>query len=115
MERPPMRKINGKLFLGLLIGSAVLTGTVFGVHHFQTPRIARALLWQARHAEDQGDPVRTARYLQRYLEFRPHDDAEKIHLARVWAGDAFAGQGKVRDKAVHLLDEVLAKDGNQPE
>jgi Tfp pilus assembly protein PilF len=110
-----MRKINAKLFLGLLIGTAVLTGTVFAVHHFQTPRIARALLWQARHAEEQGDAVRTARYLQRYLEFNPHDDTERSHLAQVWAGDAFAGRVRVRVQAVRLLDEVLAHNGNQPE
>src|SRR5262245_59896980 len=47
-----MRKINGKLFLTLLIGVVVLTGGVFAVHHFQYQRIARALLFQARRADE---------------------------------------------------------------
>ena len=72
-----MRKINGKLFLGLLIGVAVSAGAVFGVHHFQYQRIGQALLWQARHAEEHKDLPKMALYLQRYLEFNPHDDEQK--------------------------------------
>jgi tetratricopeptide (TPR) repeat protein len=109
-----MRKINAKLFLGLLIGAAVLTGTVFATHHFQYQRVARAVLWQARRAQEQGQAEREARYLMRYLEFNPRDDAEKARLARVWAGDAFAGQPRVRTKAMRLLDEVL-KNEDRPD
>ncbi len=76
-----MRKINAKLFLGLLIAGVLCTGAVFGVHHFQYQRIADSLLWQARRAEEQGDVKRQARYLQRYLEFNPKDLTEKARLA----------------------------------
>jgi tetratricopeptide (TPR) repeat protein len=102
-----MRKINGKLFLGLLLGTVVLTGSVFAVHHFQYQRIARALLWQARRAEEQGQPRRAAQYLQRYLEFNPRDNDEKANLARTWAGDEFAGNVRARRGALSLMDEVL--------
>jgi tetratricopeptide (TPR) repeat protein len=110
-----MRKINAKLLLGLLIGSLVCTGAVFGVHHFQYRRIADSLLWQARRAEEQGQVKRQAKYLQRYLEFNPKDLAEKAHLAQLWAGDAFAGSNRERLKAVNLLDQVLTRGEDRPE
>jgi tetratricopeptide (TPR) repeat protein len=110
-----MRKINGKLFLGLLLGTALLAGAVFAVHAFQYQRIARALLWQARRAEEQGQVERMTRYLSRYLEFNPRDDVEKAHLATAWAGDGFANAPRVRLRAVRLLDEVLTRDGNRPD
>src|SRR5262249_17630633 len=96
MGRLLMRKINGKVFLGLLLGTLVLSGTVFAVHHFQRGRIARALLWQARRAEEQGQTQRMTRYLQRYLEFNPADREEKARLARAWAGEAFSGSARQR-------------------
>jgi tetratricopeptide (TPR) repeat protein len=102
-----MRKINGKLFLALLIGSAVLAGAVFGIHLIQYQRIAQALLWQARRAEEQKQIDRTALFLSRYLEFNPRDDSEKAHLATLWAGEAFAQSPRARYRAVRLLDEVL--------
>src|SRR5262249_36584950 len=102
-----MRKINGKLFLALLVGTAALAAGVFAVHAFQYRRIARALLFQARRAEEAGQVVRMAQYLQRYLEFNPRDHAEKARLGRAWAGDTFAGQPRVRARAASLLDEVL--------
>ena len=77
MERLLMRKFNAKLFLAMLIGTVVTTGAVFGVHHFQYGRIADSLLWQARRAEEQGQVKRQARYLKRYLEFKPKDLGEK--------------------------------------
>ena len=110
-----MRKINGKLLLGLLLGTLVLTGSVFGVHHFQYQRIAAALLWQAGRADEQGQAERQAMYLRRYLEFNPQDDAAKEKLARTWAREEFEGRPKVRARAVRLLDEVLNRDGNRPE
>jgi tetratricopeptide (TPR) repeat protein len=108
-----MRKINGKLFLGLLVGTAVLAGAVFAIHVVQYQRIAQALLWQARRAEEQGQVERMARYLSRYLEFSPRDDLEKAHLAVVWSGEAFANAPRLRYRAVRLLDDVLAHDASR--
>ncbi|MFO0930463.1 MAG: hypothetical protein U0736_26120, partial [Gemmataceae bacterium] len=107
-----MRRINGKLFLALLLGSVTLTAGVFLVHYFQYHRIGRALLYQARRAEEQGQPARAARYMARYLEFNPGDLAEKANLARTWAGDAFPPNAKVRLESVRLMDEVLLNEDN---
>ncbi len=110
-----MRKFNAKLFLAMLIGTVVTTGAVFGVHHFQYGRIADSLLWQARRAEEQGQVKRQARYLKRYLEFKPKDLGEKAHLAKLWSSDAFTGAIRERRSAVRLLDEVLMRGDDSPE
>jgi tetratricopeptide (TPR) repeat protein len=105
-----MRKINGKFFLVLLVGTAVVAGAVFGIHLVQYQRIAQALLWQARHAEEQHQLERTGLFLSRYLEFNPRDDAEKARLASLWASDAFAEHLRARFRAVRLLDDVLIRE-----
>jgi len=110
-----MRRINTKLLLGLLLGSLVATGTVFGIHHFQYGRIADSLLWQARRAEEQGQIRRQARYLQRYLEFNPKDREAKAQLAKLWTSEEFADSLRERLKAVRLLDDVLTQGDDQPQ
>jgi tetratricopeptide (TPR) repeat protein len=109
-----MRTINGKFFLALLIGTTLSGGAVYAVHYFQYERISRALLWQAHHAEEQGDTPRHVEYLQRYLEFRPRDQEEKINLARAWTSDAFSANPRARARAVQFLDEILAQE-DRPE
>ncbi len=85
-----MRKLNVKWFLALVIGTAVVAGSVCALHAFQYQRIAAALLWQARRAEEAGkiDPMR--HYLERYLEFAPQDVEETAHLGQALAGEHFA-------------------------
>src|SRR5262249_19169438 len=107
-----MRTINGKFLLALLVITTVLTGTVFAVDHLPYAPLAQRVLRQAHRAEEQGQPDRVARYLQRYLEFIPRDHAAKERLARLWAGDAFAANHKARVGAVRLLDEVVNYQDN---
>jgi tetratricopeptide (TPR) repeat protein len=109
-----VRKLNAKLLLGLLLGSLLGTGAVFAIHHFQYGRIAESLLWQARHAEEQGKVRQQARYLQHYLEFNRHDLDAKARLAVLWAGDEFADSPRERVKAVRLLDDVLSQGDEKP-
>lgn len=108
-----MRKINGKLLVGLLVGTALLAGALTAAHFIQYQRIAQALLWQARRAEEQGQVERMTRYLSRYLEFNPRDDVEKAHLGSLWASDAFANAPRLRYRAIRLLDEVLTHDAGR--
>ena len=86
-----------------------------GVHYLQDQRIGRALLFQAKRAEEQGQTERMAIYLQRYLEFAPHDTAEKARLGQIWTSDFFASSPRTRLKGVDLLTQVLIQEPNQPE
>jgi tetratricopeptide (TPR) repeat protein len=98
------------LLFALMAALVLVTGTAFAIHYFQKPRIARALLFQAKHAEEQGQTEVMVRFLRRYLEFQPRDFDEKAHLAKTLAGDHYAGNRRRRAEAVRLLDEVVTHD-----
>ena len=102
-----MRKLNVKLFLVLVAAATVAAGGVWALHTFQYQRIAAALLWQARHAEQDQKFDQTARYLQRYLEFAPHDVEQAAHLGATLAGDHFAGSTAARRQAYYVLNKVV--------
>jgi Tfp pilus assembly protein PilF len=105
-----MRKINGKAFLLLLIGTVLAAGGFWGLYVYQQGRIGEALRWQARHAEEEGDNARAARYLQRYLEFNPRDNTERANLAKLWVGDGTAGTPRQRFRAMQLMDTALLSE-----
>jgi len=109
-----MRTINGRLFLGLLLGSAVLAGGLFVLHRFQRDRIAAALLYQAKKAQEEGNLGRSATYRQRYLDFNRTDYAEMAELAQIWAGDGQTTPLRDRQRAVALLDKVLTHVEDRP-
>ena len=102
-----MRKLNVKLSLVLLAAAAVAAGGVWALHTFQYQRIAAALLWQARRAEQDQKFDQMARYLQRYLEFAPHDVEQAAHLGAALAGEHFAGSPAARRQAYYLLNNVV--------
>src|SRR5262249_25605433 len=112
-ERPLMRKFNFRLFLCLLGSIVLLAGLGFAVHWLQTGRIAGALLWQARRAEDQGKPEQTIRYLGRYLEFAPDAVEDRAHLARVLAAEVLSPQRRPSHKrvqqALFVLEDAVAR------
>src|SRR6516165_4284121 len=107
-----MRRLNVRLLFCLIALVAILGGGIFLLHYFQRGRIAQAMLWQARRAEEEGEINKSAAYLQRYLEFAPDDATERIRLARLLASDYYAGSIKAREQALFNLDRVIRK---QPE
>jgi Tfp pilus assembly protein PilF len=110
-----MRKLNIKLLMILVIGTATLAAAVGVAHAFQYGRIANALRFQARRAEEQGQPERVVRYLSRYLEFQPRDLEARVELARALASDDFSGSRRARARAVQLLDKALTDDPGRNE
>jgi cytochrome c-type biogenesis protein CcmH/NrfG len=115
-----MRRFNTRLFFYLLAALAFLSGGAALVHYLQTGRIARALLWQAQRAEEQGRLDVTARYLGRYLEFQHDDVEEQAHLGRVLAEDGLAPAPEARSprvlqKAFYVLEQIVARDAERPD
>src|SRR5207302_4529681 len=71
---------------------------------------ARALLWQAKHAEEEAKPEKVATYLSRYLEFQPNDVDERAHLAQTLADDKVAVSLRGKQHAIFVIDQVLARE-----
>src|SRR5262249_47836530 len=111
MERPHMRrKLNVKLFLYLVGGTALLAGALFVVHRLQAGQIASGLLWQADRAEKEGRPDQAARYLRRDLEFERKDMAPGARRGGTLASPQLAVTPRAREQARFVLEQVLARD-----
>jgi tetratricopeptide (TPR) repeat protein len=110
-----MRKVNGK-FLGYLVSSiALFTAALIAVHWLQSGRIARALLWQAEHAQEQGRYRHAARYLNRYLEFVPSDLEKRAELGSLLARPDVAVSARGVAQASLVLNQVLSEDPDRHE
>jgi cellulose synthase operon protein C len=91
-------------------GSVLLTTGTCLAHYFQTGRIAQALLWQADHAEQEDRLNDAVKYLGRYLEFVPEDGDVRARLGRLLAGDKLAVNTRARERALFVLEQVLARE-----
>lgn len=107
-----MRRLNVKLLLGLLIGTAVTVAVLFVVHWFQTDSIGRALLARAERAEEKQEYRQAVRYVSRYLELKPDDLEARAHLGHVLATE-LATTPKARTQAVFVIEQVLLKDSQR--
>ncbi len=107
-----MRRLNYKLFLGLVGGLVLLVAVTFLVHWLQTGSIARALLARANRAEQQDNLPDVARYVSRYLELEPDNVEERARLGRILADERLARSPNSRRRAIFVIEQVLLK---QPE
>src|SRR5262249_1857215 len=106
----PMTKLNVKLLVWVATLTLLLGLGLFGLHAFQTGRIARALLWQAQHAEEEEHLDLTVKFLSRYLELEPGDNEERAHLGRVLADDRLATSPRARQRALFVLEQVVTRE-----
>ena len=107
------RRINVKVLIGLVVGTALLGGGVFLLHRFQVDRNAGLLLDQAKKAESNHDLEKTRVYLVRYLSYRPND-LESL----AWYGGVLQKQATTdeqRDQALKVYQRVVARGGQTPE
>jgi tetratricopeptide (TPR) repeat protein len=108
-----MRRFNVRFFFCVLSTTVVLGLALAVVHRLQAGNIAGALLWQADQAEQAGEPGREARFLSRYLEFRPDDLDERARLAKVLVDPSLAKTPRARNQARFVLEQVLARDAER--
>lgn len=104
-----MRRLNVKLFVGLIVGSILIVGALALVHWLQTGRIAQGMLARSEQAEDQGEIAEAARFLGRYLELAPEDTDARARLGKLLADERLATNSKARTRALFVLEQVLVK------
>src|SRR5712692_10304028 len=110
-----MKKLNVKLLVWVAAITVLLGLGVVGLHSFQAGRIAQALLWQARHAEEEEQLDVTAKFLSRYLELEPSDNEERAHLGRVLANPRMATTPRARQRALFVLEQVVTREPERAE
>jgi Tfp pilus assembly protein PilF len=110
MEPVSMRTLNVRFALVLFLCVAASAAAVVGVHYFQTGRITQALLWQAERAAQEEHPEQAAKFLQRYLEFRPQDVERRVELGRLLASEKLAVTPRARSNALYVLETLVARE-----
>src|SRR5437870_7559945 len=109
-DRLPMHKLNSRFVLILAALTLVLAAGTALAHQLQTSRIGQALLWQADKAEKEDRPDHAVQHLARYLEFRRDDTEQRARLGKLLAGERLANTPKGRERALFVLEQVLARE-----
>jgi tetratricopeptide (TPR) repeat protein len=78
-------RFNFPLFIGLVIGTLVCSGAVYGLWRFQIARKSDWLLSEAEKAQQADDFKEAARSYQQYLSIQPKDDNVRLKLAMAYA------------------------------
>src|SRR5262249_12730057 len=81
-----------------------------GLHAFQSARIARALLWQAPDAEEEGRPHQAAKVLAPYPELEPSAHEERAPPCRHLADEKNATTPRARQRALFILEQVVTRE-----
>jgi tetratricopeptide (TPR) repeat protein len=110
-----MRTINTKLLICSIGCLVLLSAATAFVHYLQSGHIARALLGQADRAENQQELKEATRFLSRYLEFVPEDTDQRARLGRLLAGDSTIQSEGQKQRALFVLEQVLARDPERHE
>jgi tetratricopeptide (TPR) repeat protein len=105
-----MKKLNVKLLIWVAALSVLLAIGTVALHSFQTSRIARALLWQAQHAEAEEQLDVAAKFLARYLELEPGDTEERARLGRILADPKMATTARGYQRALFVLEQVVTRE-----
>ncbi len=97
-----MPTINKRFLLKLILALVLFAGCLAGAHTIQAERIPAALKRQADRADAAGKPDGVARYLRRYLEFKPDDVAVRTELA-----ENLRAHGGSPDELFQLYEKIL--------
>src|SRR5216684_1229473 len=110
-----MKKLNVKLLVWVAALTVLLGLGVIWLHSFQAGRIARALQWQAGHAEEEEQLDVAAKFLARYLELEPSDNEERAHLGRILADPRLATSQRGCQRALFVLEQVVTREPDRAE
>jgi tetratricopeptide (TPR) repeat protein len=115
------RHVDFKFIACVLVGLVALGVGVHFLHAFQVSRSQALLLRQAEQAEGKEDPGKTdyrqaARYLQRYLGYRPSDTDTLARLGKD-LDEAAKQSNSDKDKLAtyKVLDQVVLRDPERSE
>jgi tetratricopeptide (TPR) repeat protein len=105
-----MKRLNVKLLVGAAALIVLLGSGMAVLHSFKTGRIARALLWQAQHAEEEDQLDAAAKFLARYMELEPKDTEQRARLGRILADPKMATTARGFQRALFVLEQVVTRE-----
>lgn len=116
------RRLNVKLFVGLVVGSLLFVIGVVLLHGFQVNRNADGLRRRADAAREAGDLDEAVRLRRRFLMHRP-DNAEQFKVIAIDAKTNLFNKAENRetpskrdiDLTMYLMEEAVRKNGKDEE
>jgi tetratricopeptide (TPR) repeat protein len=101
-------RLDRRFLVRLLVVLALVAGAWYGLHAWQTSRLAPALLAAARQAREQKRLDEAESFLGAYLARRPDDQEARVQLAEVKTD--LADTAPKRRAIIPLYAEVLEKE-----
>lgn len=111
-------RVNYPLLIGLVVGTLVCSGVVFGIWKFQIERKSGWLLGVAEDSLKKGDVRDAAQYYGQYLTIHSEDDATRYKYANALMDMTEQDDASPEDvgMAVRGLENILRNDkGENPE
>ncbi len=102
-------RVNYTLLIGLLIGSVITSGAVYGLWKFQIGRKSSVLLADAEQAIKDGDNRRAVEYYRQYLSIHPADNEARVKFANTVADVAKLDDRKREEfgDAIQILEATV--------
>jgi tetratricopeptide (TPR) repeat protein len=102
--------LNVRLLAGTLVALAAVVPAAWFWHARQVRANADGLLARAGQLEQQGDHPAAVAALQRYVQLRPDDVAQRVRLAELFGGSAATRDEKRQALKLYALAQGLAPD-----
>ena len=104
-------RVNYPLLVGLVVGTLVCSGVVFGIWKFQIERKSGWLISEAEKARKEGKPGDAARYYGQYLTINSGDPETRIKYATAYADRANEDDVKIDELGAAVrIREATVRD-----
>lgn len=103
-------ELNVRLLAGTLVALAAVVPAAWFWHARQVRANAEGLLARAGQLEQQGDHPAAVAALQRYVQLRPDDVAQRVRLAELFGGSAATRDEKQQALKLYAVAQGLAPD-----
>src|SRR5262245_13804056 len=77
-------RINWTLLIGLIVGTVVCSGAIYGIHKFQNARQSGWLINEAEESAAEKNYVQAAQYYIQYNSIHPDEVDTKAKLANTY-------------------------------
>ena len=77
-------RINYTLLIGLIVGTLICSGAIYGIHKFQNARQSGWLVTEAEKAASEKEYGQAAQYYLQFTQIHPKDMEAKVKLANAY-------------------------------
>src|SRR5688572_2169902 len=108
-------RVNFTLLIGLVVGTLVSSGAVYGLWKFQTKRRSNTLIVEAQKAQDEGKLSEAVKLYSQYVRIRPGDSEQRVKFAEACAdlAEKFDAAMEERRMAINVMEATVRELPNE--